>query len=133
MRFVHDQLLLIVSRPTRLLECLEIDTEEFYQLLEAAEGQARGDHLLHQYIITELGPDSDPLAALEQDLSLFECESQGPRHISTPRASDLNSDVLSGLGSNTSAHQEGMCRIISVCAHTKRKLDIFVVKDLSGV
>ena len=46
MRFVHDQLLLIVSRPTRLLECLKIDTEEFYQLLEATEGQARGDYLL---------------------------------------------------------------------------------------
>ena len=83
MRFVHDQLLLIVSRPTRLLECLKIDTEEFYQLLEATEGQDRGDYLL-QYIITELGLDSDPLAALEQDLSLFERESQGPRHSSTP-------------------------------------------------
>ena len=38
------KLLLIVSRPARLLECLEFDPEEFYQLLEAAEGQARGDH-----------------------------------------------------------------------------------------
>ena len=37
------KLLLIVSRPARLLECLEFDPEEFYQLLEAAEGQARGD------------------------------------------------------------------------------------------
>ena len=32
-------LLLTVSRPARLLECLEFDPEEFYQLLEAAEGQ----------------------------------------------------------------------------------------------
>jgi microtubule-associated serine/threonine kinase len=32
------KLLLIVSRPARLLECLEFDPEEFYQLLEAAEG-----------------------------------------------------------------------------------------------
>ena len=38
------KLLLIVSRPARLLECLEFDPEEFYQLLEAAEGQARVVH-----------------------------------------------------------------------------------------
>ena len=30
------KLLLIVSRPARLLECLEFNPEEFYQLLEAA-------------------------------------------------------------------------------------------------
>ena len=41
------KLLLIVSRPARLLECLEFDPEEFYQLLEAAEGQARGVHGVH--------------------------------------------------------------------------------------
>ena len=55
------KLLLIVSRPARLLECLEFNPEEFYQLLEAAEGQARGDQgvktHLPQYIITKLGLD----------------------------------------------------------------------------
>ena len=99
-----------MSRPARLLECLEFDPEEFYQLLEAAEGQARGDQgvkaHLPQYIITKLGLDRDPLAALEQDLSLLECESQGPRHSSTARASDPDSDSLSGLDSSTSGHQE---------------------------
>ena len=35
------KLLIIVSRPARLLECLEFDPEEFYHLLEAAEGQAK--------------------------------------------------------------------------------------------
>lgn len=35
------KLLLIISRPARLLECLEFDPEEFYHLLEAAEGQAK--------------------------------------------------------------------------------------------
>ena len=55
------KLLLLVSRPARLLDCLEFDPEEFYQRLEAAKGQARGDqgvkaHLL-QYIITKLGLD----------------------------------------------------------------------------
>ena len=97
------KLLLIVSRPARLLECLEFDPEEFYQLLEAAEGQARGDqgvkHHLPQYIITKLGLDRDPLAALEQDLSLLECESQA--HAQS-RVSDLDSDSLSGL--DTSGH-----------------------------
>ena len=38
------KLLLIVSRPARLLECLEFDPEEFYQLLEAAEGEYRSIH-----------------------------------------------------------------------------------------
>ena len=106
------KLLLIVSRPARLLECLEFNPEEFYQLLEAAEGQARGDQgvkaHLPQYIITKLGLDRDPLAALEQDLSLLECESQtpGPRHCSTPRASDPDSDSLSGLDTSTSGATE---------------------------
>jgi len=67
------KLLLIVSRPARLLECLEFDPEEFYQLLEAAEGQARGVHGVHtnvpQYIIGKLGLNRDPLAELQQDLS----------------------------------------------------------------
>ena len=89
------------------LECLEFDPEEFYQLLEAAEGQARVVHGVHnqlpQYIINKLGLNRDPLAELEQDLSLLDCQSPrdtslepGPQHSSTPRSSDLDSDSLSG-------------------------------------
>ena len=67
------KLLLIVSRPARLLECLEFDPEEFYQLLEAAEGHARGLHGVSanvpQYIIGKLGLNRDPLAELQHDLS----------------------------------------------------------------
>ena len=67
------KLLLIVSRPARLLECLEFDPEEFYQLLEAAEGQARGVYGIStnvpQYIIGKLGLNRDPLAELQNDLS----------------------------------------------------------------
>lgn len=72
------KLLLIVSRPARLLECLEFDPEEFYQLLEAAEGHARAQAELPggtsvsnvpQYIISKLGLTRDPLADLNQDLS----------------------------------------------------------------
>ena len=44
------KLLLIVSRPARLLECLEFDPEEFYQLLEAAEGQARVVHGVQSHL-----------------------------------------------------------------------------------
>lgn len=38
---IVKKLLLIISRPARLLECLEFDPEEFYHLLEAAEDQAK--------------------------------------------------------------------------------------------
>eukprot|EP00095_Tigriopus_kingsejongensis_P010940 maker-scaffold234_size243041-snap-gene-1.26 protein:Tk10940 transcript:maker-scaffold234_size243041-snap-gene-1.26-mRNA-1 annotation:"microtubule-associated serine threonine-protein kinase" len=76
------KLLLIVSRPARLLECLEFDPEEFYQLLEAAEGQARGLHGVHanvpQYIIGKLGLNRDPLAELNQDMSALEALSTPP-------------------------------------------------------
>jgi len=53
------KLLLIISRPSRLLECLEFDPEEFYHLLEQAEGQAKicqgiKDEI-PQYIIGKLG------------------------------------------------------------------------------
>ena len=67
------KLLLIVSRPARLLECLEFDPEEFLQLLDAAEGHARGLHGVNanvpQYIISKLGLNRDPLAELRQDMS----------------------------------------------------------------
>ncbi|TGZ51510.1 hypothetical protein CRM22_010738 [Opisthorchis felineus] len=35
------RLLLIIARPARLLECLEFDPREFYQMLEVAEDQVR--------------------------------------------------------------------------------------------
>uniref|UniRef100_A0A8C2Z2K5 non-specific serine/threonine protein kinase n=1 Tax=Cyclopterus lumpus TaxID=8103 RepID=A0A8C2Z2K5_CYCLU len=35
------KLMIIIARPARLLECLEFDPEEFYHLLEAAEGHAK--------------------------------------------------------------------------------------------
>merc|ERR1719158_2524126 len=105
------KLLLIVSRPARLLECLEFDPEEFYQLLEAAEGQARVVHgvqsHLPQYIINKLGLNRDPLAELQQDLSVLDnCSpernregSLEPQHSSTPKGSD--SENTSGANSVT--------------------------------
>ena len=76
------KLLLIVSRPARLLECLEFDPEEFYQLLEAAEGQARGVYgvttNVPQYIIGKLGLNRDPLAELQNDLSNLDNLAEAP-------------------------------------------------------
>lgn len=64
------QLLLIVSRPARLLECLEFNPEEFYRFLEAAEGQAKSVQGiktdLPQYIISKLGLNKDPLTEFKQ-------------------------------------------------------------------
>lgn len=66
------KLLLIISRPARLLECLEFDPEEFYHFLEAAEGQARAIQGIQadipQYIIEKLGINKDPIAELENEL-----------------------------------------------------------------
>ncbi|XP_074834267.1 microtubule-associated serine/threonine-protein kinase 3 isoform X2 [Carettochelys insculpta] len=67
-RFIDQlvrKLLLIISRPARLLECLEFDPEEFYHLLEAAEGHAKiGQGIktdIPRYIISQLGLAKDPL------------------------------------------------------------------------
>uniref|UniRef100_A0A3B4B5Z4 non-specific serine/threonine protein kinase n=1 Tax=Periophthalmus magnuspinnatus TaxID=409849 RepID=A0A3B4B5Z4_9GOBI len=71
------RLMMIISRPARLLECLEFDPEQFYHLLEAAEGQARegegirGD--LPKYIISQLGLNRDPLEEIAQ-LSSYDSE-----------------------------------------------------------
>ncbi|XP_057651068.1 microtubule-associated serine/threonine-protein kinase 3 isoform X1 [Diorhabda carinulata] len=66
------KLLLIISRPARLLECLEFDPEEFYHFLEAAEGQVKGMQGIKadipQYIIQKLGLNRDPIAELQQEL-----------------------------------------------------------------
>ncbi|XP_053394336.1 microtubule-associated serine/threonine-protein kinase 3-like isoform X2 [Mercenaria mercenaria] len=60
------KMLLIISRPSRLLECLEFDPEEFYQLLEAAEGKAKQSIKdIPRYIISKLGLNRDPLEELE--------------------------------------------------------------------
>uniref|UniRef100_A0A8U8BW48 non-specific serine/threonine protein kinase n=1 Tax=Geospiza parvula TaxID=87175 RepID=A0A8U8BW48_GEOPR len=67
------KLLIIISRPARLLECLEFDPEEFYHLLEAAEGHAKvGQGIktdIPRYIISQLGLVKDPLEGREDSLS----------------------------------------------------------------
>jgi hypothetical protein len=90
---IIKKLILIISRPARLLECLEFDPEEFYKLLEAAESQAKS-HIasdLPIYIITKLGLNRDPLSDLQSnaceeakdDKALSKCDIN-------PKTTDLN-------------------------------------------
>ncbi|CAG0880561.1 unnamed protein product [Darwinula stevensoni] len=76
---VVRKLLLIVSRPARLLECLEFSPEEFYRLLEEAEGQVRSivgiKEDIPRYIVSKLGLNKDPLEELQEDLKQYEEQS----------------------------------------------------------
>ncbi|XP_028925931.1 microtubule-associated serine/threonine-protein kinase 4 isoform X2 [Ornithorhynchus anatinus] len=64
------KILFVIARPARLLECLEFDPEEFYYLLEAAEGHAKeGQGIktdIPRYIISQLGLNKDPLEEMAQ-------------------------------------------------------------------
>ncbi|XP_015423000.1 PREDICTED: microtubule-associated serine/threonine-protein kinase 2 isoform X6 [Myotis davidii] len=64
------KLMIIIARPARLLECLEFDPEEFYHLLEAAEGHAKeGQGIkcdIPRYIVSQLGLTRDPLEEMAQ-------------------------------------------------------------------
>ncbi|XP_077572526.1 microtubule-associated serine/threonine-protein kinase 3 isoform X4 [Stigmatopora nigra] len=70
------KILIIISRPARLLECLEFDPEEFYHLLEAAEGHAKvGQGIksdIPRYIISQLGLTRDPIEDMVQ-LQQYDC------------------------------------------------------------
>ncbi|KAM7394135.1 hypothetical protein PAMP_020954 [Pampus punctatissimus] len=80
------KLFIIISRPARLLECLEFNPEEFYHLLEAAEDHAKEGQLMKadipRYIISQLGLNRDPL---EEIVSLDSYDSEGPH---TPETDD---------------------------------------------
>ncbi|XP_069024385.1 microtubule-associated serine/threonine-protein kinase 1-like isoform X1 [Embiotoca jacksoni] len=86
------KLFIIISRPARLLECLEFNPEEFYHLLEAAEDHAKEGQLMKadipRYIISQLGLTRDPL---EEIVSLDSYDSEGPH---TPE----NDDSAEGRG-----------------------------------
>ncbi|XP_031726638.1 microtubule-associated serine/threonine-protein kinase 1-like isoform X1 [Anarrhichthys ocellatus] len=80
------KLLIVISRPARLLECLEFNPEEFYHLLEAAEDHAKEGHLMKtdipRYIISQLGLTRDPI---EDMVNLDSYDSEGPL---TPETDD---------------------------------------------
>uniref|UniRef100_A0A3Q2ZXK6 non-specific serine/threonine protein kinase n=1 Tax=Kryptolebias marmoratus TaxID=37003 RepID=A0A3Q2ZXK6_KRYMA len=88
------KILIIISRPARLLECLEFDPEEFYHLLEAAEGHAKvGQGIktdIPRYIISQLGLTRDPfedMVQLEHDAS-----PSAPQTLTPTRRKPLESD-----------------------------------------
>ncbi|KAK2822213.1 hypothetical protein Q5P01_022278 [Channa striata] len=85
------KILIIISRPARLLECLEFDPEEFYQRLEAAEGQAKvGQGIktdIPRYIVSQLGLTRDPLE------EMVHLEQTSPSHRSASRESDDSGDT----------------------------------------
>ncbi|KAJ8001701.1 hypothetical protein DPEC_G00172180 [Dallia pectoralis] len=72
------KLFIIISRPARLLECLEFNPEEFYHLLEAAEDHAKEGHLMKtdipRYIISQLGLTRDPLEDIASMDSYYDSE-----------------------------------------------------------
>uniref|UniRef100_A0A914CC86 non-specific serine/threonine protein kinase n=1 Tax=Acrobeloides nanus TaxID=290746 RepID=A0A914CC86_9BILA len=83
---VAKQLLMIVSRAARLLECLEFNPGEFYQLLEEAEGAVRvqlGSGTarvpdLPQYIINKLGLNKALLMEQADDGEITPDENEKP-------------------------------------------------------
>uniref|UniRef100_A0A3Q1B1R7 non-specific serine/threonine protein kinase n=1 Tax=Amphiprion ocellaris TaxID=80972 RepID=A0A3Q1B1R7_AMPOC len=74
-RELVKKILIVIARPARLLECLEFDPEEFYHLLEAAEGHAKeGQGIktdIPRYIISQLGLTRDPLEGTVRTLCSF--------------------------------------------------------------
>uniref|UniRef100_A0A8C2ZRJ1 non-specific serine/threonine protein kinase n=1 Tax=Cyclopterus lumpus TaxID=8103 RepID=A0A8C2ZRJ1_CYCLU len=80
------KLLIAISRPARLLECLEFNPEEFYHLLEAAEDYAKEGHLMKtdipRYIISQLGLTRE---TIEEMVNLDSYDSEGPL---TPETDD---------------------------------------------
>uniref|UniRef100_A0AAX7UD89 non-specific serine/threonine protein kinase n=1 Tax=Astatotilapia calliptera TaxID=8154 RepID=A0AAX7UD89_ASTCA len=88
------KILIIISRPARLLECLEFDPEEFYHLLEAAEGHAKvGQGIktdIPRYIISQLGLTRDPLEDMVQ-LEQYDA-SPSPQTLTPTRRKPLESD-----------------------------------------
>uniref|UniRef100_A0AAY5EK58 non-specific serine/threonine protein kinase n=1 Tax=Electrophorus electricus TaxID=8005 RepID=A0AAY5EK58_ELEEL len=103
------KLMIIIARPARLLECLEFDPEEFYHLLEAAEGHAKeGQGIksdIPRYIISQLGLTRDPLEEMAQ-LSSYdsgnsetpETEDSSEAKTKTPREEDFETIKLISNG-----------------------------------
>ncbi|XP_014822639.1 PREDICTED: microtubule-associated serine/threonine-protein kinase 2-like isoform X10 [Poecilia mexicana] len=89
------KLMIIIARPARLLECLEFDPEEFYHLLEAAEGHAKeGQGIksdIPRYIISQLGLTRDPLEEMTQ---LSSYDSGNPETPETDDSVDSQSTAI---------------------------------------
>ncbi|XP_035987715.1 microtubule-associated serine/threonine-protein kinase 2 isoform X4 [Fundulus heteroclitus] len=98
------KLMIIIARPARLLECLEFDPEEFYHLLEAAEGHAKeGQGIksdIPRYIISQLGLTRDPLEEMTQ---LSSYDSGNPETPETDDSVDSQSTTVPAAPPQTKA------------------------------
>ncbi|XP_067086700.1 LOW QUALITY PROTEIN: microtubule-associated serine/threonine-protein kinase 2 [Osmerus mordax] len=98
------KLMIVIARPARLLECLEFDPEEFYHLLEAAEGHAKeGQGIktdIPRYIISQLGLTRDPLEEIAQ-LSSYDSG-----HPDTPETDDSVDSRVAPPAPQTKAPRE---------------------------
>ena len=81
----------------------EFDPEEFYHLLEAAEGQAKQSIKtdIPRYIINKLGLNRDPLADITDISSI---DSGRPE---TPDTDELDKDDLGAVGGASQDHVPG--------------------------
>lgn len=82
------QFLLIISRPARLLECLEFNPEEFYRFLEAAEGKVKEQIGIRtdiaRYIIDQLGLNRHPLQTELEKFNAEDCSDPTVSSVRTP-------------------------------------------------
>uniref|UniRef100_A0A8C0HAB7 non-specific serine/threonine protein kinase n=1 Tax=Chelonoidis abingdonii TaxID=106734 RepID=A0A8C0HAB7_CHEAB len=96
------KLMIIIARPARLLECLEFDPEEFYHLLEAAEGHAKeGQGIkcdIPRYIISQLGLTRDPLEEKKKSLLDFQSRGAPLQSKKTPSEEDFENIKLISNG-----------------------------------
>ncbi|XP_059217200.1 microtubule-associated serine/threonine-protein kinase 4 isoform X2 [Stomoxys calcitrans] len=117
---VIKKLLLIISRPARLLECLEFDPEEFYHLLEAAEGQAKAIQGIKadipQYIIHKLGLNRDPIAEMQQEAKETReaCDNKG----------SANSSILNDSGTPCSLLLSSPLTCVSATLNPNAELNL---------
>lgn len=95
------QFLLIISRPARLLECLEFNPEEFYRFLEAAEGKVKEQIGIRtdiaKYIIDQLGINRHPL---QTELEKFNAEDVSEVTLSSSKMDTDTSQAISTIENN---------------------------------
>lgn len=104
LKLLIRQFLLIISRPARLLECLEFNPEEFYRFLEAAEGKVKEQIGIRtdiaRYIIDQLALNRHPL---QDELEKFNAEdgsdvgSVNSKKKLAKHSSELSTGSVSGL------------------------------------
>ncbi|CAH8574614.1 unnamed protein product [Schistosoma turkestanicum] len=116
------RLLLIIARPARLLECLEFDPSEFYQMLEAAESHVRhqtnsvnvpGSQIISAdvplYIISKLGLSKTVLDESQNIKTPYLCSTtlNGSHHSEKFKSdSTIGIRTTSGSNLNTCAHND---------------------------